>query len=73
MEDGILTTEEQTELEILRNALGISSESAERILATEYSKMTNEYANTEDACPHCARKFEIDTEPQFVGEVLPLR
>ena len=73
MEDGILTTEEQTELEILRNALGISSESAERILATEYSKMTNEHANVEDACPHCARKFEIDTEPQLVGEVLPLR
>ncbi len=73
MEDGVLTTDEQTELETLRNALGISTESAERILATEYSRMTGMQASSDDVCPHCARRYESDPEPQIVGEVLPLR
>lgn len=53
LEDGLLTTGEQQELEVLRKALGIGADSAERILATEYSRLTSSHAETDVTCPHC--------------------
>ena len=61
LEDGVLDSEEQKELEVLRNALGIGADAAERILATEFSRLTTKQAGPDMTCPHCAHKFDSAT------------
>ena len=54
-EDGVLTADEKTELENLREELGIAKGVAEQILANEKEKLEVINLQPNDKCPHCGR------------------
>ena len=54
-EDGVLTADEKTDLENLREELGIAKGVAEQILANEKEKLEVINLQPNDKCPHCGR------------------
>ncbi len=59
LEDGVITSEETADLESLRDALGISSDSAERILK-KFVQIQESGQLTE--CPHCSKPLDFSFE-----------
>ncbi len=55
-EDGILTPQEEEELEQLRQTLGIGKSTANRILDADESRARMRMRLSEGCCPHCGKK-----------------
>ena len=66
-EDGILTTDEKIELELLREKLGIAQGTAELILANEEEKLTTNKFSLEDKCPHCGYKLTVQDQSSAIS------